>query len=135
MKRKLVAGIVIRDGMVLLVHNTKHGSMRVEPPGGKVHPGEDPEDSLRREMLEEVGVNVTRMELLGSYDTDSPEGPFTVMTYLCNDTEGEPVLKEPEKITGLGWYSYAALKRLEEERVLVPNVSSALDVIRGLLEG
>ena len=56
----VAAAVVERDDTFLLTRRLKgtHLAGRWEFPGGKCEPGETLEECLRREMLEEVGVNV-----------------------------------------------------------------------------
>lgn len=131
----MVAGIVVRSSRVLLVHNTKHGRMRAEPPGGKLHPGEGWEEALVREFREELGVEVRPASVFGTFDTQSPEGEFSVRMYLCEITRGEPRVCEPDKVPGFGWYTAEDLDALWNDGVLVPNMVEAMDELKGLLAG
>lgn len=133
MKREMSAGLVIRGGRLLLVHNSKHG-LRIEPPGGKKEPGETWERSVEREFEEELGVKVRVVRLLGVYDTHSPEGEFAVHLYISEITEGEPKVMEPEKIPGFGWYSIEEIEVMKARGDLVPNMVEALKDIRPLME-
>ena len=63
---KSVAGVVIKDGRVLLARHTYGaGKGRLIIPGGYAQKGEAPEAALRREFLEETGVEVKAVGLLG----------------------------------------------------------------------
>jgi 8-oxo-dGTP diphosphatase len=108
-KRELVAALIIRSGRILLVENVKHGGVRMEPPGGKVHEGEVREESVRREVFEETGLKVGALKPFGAYETSSPEGAFIVHMYLCGEAEGEPGVMEPDKISKVGWYGVEEL--------------------------
>ncbi len=121
-RRQLVAVLVVRDRKVLLVHNIKHG-LRIEPPGGKLEPGETPEDAAKRETQEELGMNIAIGSLLGIYQTHTPEGTFTVHTYLCSSSDDPVPDLEPHKIGGFHWYTHDELRNLE---ALVPNMQAAL---------
>ena len=63
--RELISGtaclVVVPDG-ILLTKNHRGGW---EVPGGHIEPGEDLAECLRRECLEEVGVELERHELFG----------------------------------------------------------------------
>ncbi|MFF4448221.1 NUDIX domain-containing protein [Streptomyces sp. NPDC001502] len=59
-----VTGIVIEDGQILLLDQDTDGDRSWSLPGGKVEPGETLEEALRREMLEETGVEVEVGRLL-----------------------------------------------------------------------
>ena len=61
-----VAGIVIRDGKVLLARHTygnENGMLII--PGGFVEFGETPQDALKREFLEETGINIEPKRIIG----------------------------------------------------------------------
>lgn len=56
---KLVAAaLVVRGSEVLVCQRTRHQTMPLkwEFPGGKIEPGEQPADGLRRELEEELGI-------------------------------------------------------------------------------
>jgi 8-oxo-dGTP diphosphatase len=134
-KKSLVAGLIIKDGRLLLVHNIKHG-LRIEPPGGKIQDGETPEQAVVREIMEELGVSSRPTSLLGMYTTDSPEGAFEVHMFLCDIIAGEPQHdREPEKIGHFDWFSLDELKALsakaqkDASHILVPNLQQALEDI------
>jgi 8-oxo-dGTP diphosphatase len=131
--REMTAGIIIKDKRVLLVHNMKHG-LRVEPPGGKKEPGEGWEESVIREIKEELGVTVAVKSVIGEYATHSPEGEFLVKLYLCEIATGEPRIMEPDKIPSFGWYSLEDMRKALEAGTLVPNMGLALEDIKNLLE-
>ena len=133
MKLELAAGLIIRDARILLVHNMKHGRLRIEPPGGKIYPGEAAEESVIREVSEELGMSVGALELFGIYKTDSPEGEFMVHMYLCNKAEGRPRVVEPDKIPGFGWYALDELETFTRDGSLVANMRRAMDDLKGYL--
>ncbi len=85
------SGLVVRDGKVLLIRRGKepykdHWSL----PGGGVEPGERVREAVRREVLEETGLEVDvgsvagyREEILG------PDEHYIVLAFHCTVTGGE----------------------------------------------
>lgn len=57
--KHVVAGVLLKDGKVLICQRTRHQTMPLkwEFPGGKIEPGEQPRDALRRELEEELGID------------------------------------------------------------------------------
>ncbi|NJD56302.1 MAG: (deoxy)nucleoside triphosphate pyrophosphohydrolase [Nitrospirae bacterium] len=55
---RVVAAVVEKDGKVLIARRRKGDKLagKWEFPGGKIEPGESPEAALRRELLEELGI-------------------------------------------------------------------------------
>ena len=122
----MVAGLVIKNGKLLLVHNIKHNGLRIEPPGGKKNEGEEWEKSIVREIKEELDIIVNPTKLFGIYDTSSPEGDFSVHMYFCEIIKGKPRITEPDKINEFKWYSFNQLEELKKSGRLVPNMCKAL---------
>lgn len=61
-----VAGVVIKDGKVLLARHTYgNGKGLLIIPGGYVSCGESPQEALRREFMEETSISVEPVSILG----------------------------------------------------------------------
>lgn len=94
-----VKGIVFEDGKVWLRKNERQ---EWELPGGKLDPGEQPTQTVEREMLEELGMRVRPVAPIQAYrhtipgSADESDGVL-VISYLCEtlaatgefETEGE----------------------------------------------
>ncbi len=133
--KELVAALIVKDKRLLLVHNVKHGTLRIEPPGGKRHSGETLEAAVRREAMEELGIEVRVKGPFCAHPTDSPEGGFIVHMFVCEITGGVPRVVEPEKIPAFGWYSVEEMERMREAGTLVPNMIGALEEVGRLVRG
>jgi len=128
--KDMTAALIIENRKILLVHNTKHDKLRIEPPGGKREGNEDLEDCVIREVKEELGIEILPIKLFGIFNTNSPEGDFRVYMYLSEIKEGEPTLMEIDKISDFGWYTFEDMKMFKEQGILVPNLCSALNELK-----
>jgi 8-oxo-dGTP diphosphatase len=59
--KQVVAALIVRENKILICQRTRHQTMPLkwEFPGGKIEPGEKPEEALRRELEEELGILAT----------------------------------------------------------------------------
>ncbi len=81
---RVVAALVVRpDGRTLLVR--KRGTAAFMNPGGKPEPGESPVEALRRELVEELDLDVAaeRLNPLGSFSTDAANEPGHALVAEC----------------------------------------------------
>jgi 8-oxo-dGTP diphosphatase len=83
-----VGAIAVRNGALLLIrrgHAPSRG--RWSLPGGRVEPGETPQQALVREMAEETGLTVEVGELVGEVVRPGPNG----VTYRIQDFRVRPI--------------------------------------------
>ena len=89
---RVVAGILRRGDTVLLCQR-KRGSryeLLWEFPGGKCEAGESDEQTLHRELFEELSIVCTGASLLHSQETTYDDGGvFCVSFFLVNSWSGE----------------------------------------------
>ncbi|GLI35987.1 NUDIX hydrolase [Desulforhabdus amnigena] len=93
-----VGAVIFRDDRVLLVQRGKEPSFgKWTVPGGLVELGESLEDAVRREVLEEVGLDVNVEDLVVVLDRvildneEKIEYHYVLLDFLCVSSEGEPV--------------------------------------------
>ena len=105
----VVAAVVERDGRYLLgrrPEEKRHGGLW-EFPGGKIDDGEDAEQAARRELAEELSLDVSRVgALLHSFDDD---GSQFVIDFYPVLAMGDPVAHEHAEI---GWFTVDELNAL-----------------------
>ncbi len=94
MQLMLVAAValVAPDGRVLVQRRPGGKSLAGlwEFPGGKVESGETPECALRREIVEELGVEVGAIAPLGFASERLDEAHLILMLYSCRQWTGNP---------------------------------------------
>ncbi|MDP6707989.1 MAG: NUDIX hydrolase [Alphaproteobacteria bacterium] len=109
---------MVRDGLVLLARRSGH---RRRYPGvwdvigGHLEAGESIEETLVREVEEEVGVTPNRFSALGEIDEPNPEinDPHVYHLFTVHDwSGGEPRLASDEH-TEIGWFSLAEAVALD----------------------
>ena len=92
---EVVAAIIQREGAYFA---TQRGYGEFEGmwefPGGKIEPGESHEAALKREIQEELGVDISIKNLLCTTEYDYPSFHLTMHCYLCSIASGEIELRE-----------------------------------------
>ena len=83
-KIEVVAGIVCRENKILATQRG-YGEFKDgwEFPGGKLEAGETRVDALKRELREELDMEVVVGELLETVEYDYPQFHLTMHCYLC----------------------------------------------------
>ena len=129
MPRPLIAVAVgaLRDqhGQVLVSQRRAdvHLANFWELPGGKLEEGETPEQGLRRELQEEIGVDIRRLRPLRTLRQDYDGHSIQLHGYEILEFDGEPRSMEGQP---LRWVSVDTLIRLPLPPGTIPLVASLL---------
>tara|TARA_B100000315_G_C14577151_1_gene588478 strand:+ start:187 stop:708 length:522 start_codon:yes stop_codon:yes gene_type:complete len=82
-----------------------------EFPGGTVEKGETPEDALRREFIEEVGMKITNCDFLGNFYPDTGRLDISSYNYFAYANGPAPNFV-PEDGTVVKYISHLELKEM-----------------------
>ena len=98
MKRIEVVAGIIKDGDKIFATQRGYGEFKDgwEFPGGKMEPGETPQQALVRELKEELAIDVNVGEFLCTVDYDYPTFHLTMHCFYCSVIGGELTLLEHE---------------------------------------
>lgn len=101
-KKTRIAGIIIKDGKLLMVKGKKHDELWT--PGGKVEAGESDQECLKRELKEEIGANLLSCRFFTEYTNPAfyhPEQMLTERVYIA-EIEGD--VKPDAEIESIIWF-------------------------------
>ena len=98
MKRIHVAAAIIVEQDRVFATQRGYGEWKDywEFPGGKIEPGETPEEALRREIREELDTEIAVGDKLTTIEYDYPAFHLSMDCFLATVTDGNLVLKEHE---------------------------------------
>ena len=88
---EVVAAVIVDGEDRILATQRGYGDMKDgwEFPGGKMEPGETPEQALHREIAEELAVDIEVGDLLGTVEWDYPKFHLTMHCYWCRVMDGK----------------------------------------------
>lgn len=123
---KVVAAILLDAEGRFLLARKKQGKPLAgywEFPGGKVQPEESAENAIRREILEELNLNVTSCKLFCAYRYEKTDRMLDFSFFLCSFVPATPVLTDHDAIawliaTDLPHYDLAPADRLAARLIL-----------------
>ena len=126
-KIEVVAGIVCRENKILATQRG-YGEFKDgwEFPGGKLEAGETVVEALKRELREELDMEVVVGDLLETVEYDYPHFHLTMHCYLCQLAKEEFVLKEHEAARWLGKNQLDEVAWLPADEGIVEKLKSIL---------
>lgn len=100
-----------------------------EFPGGKVEPGETPQQALVREINEELDTTIIVGDLIDTVEYDYPSFHLSMDCYWCEITEGHLSLLEALDGQWLTHETLTSVEWLPADSILLTQLSAALLVL------
>lgn len=96
-------GVIVQNRRVLLAERPSHKpySGYWEFPGGKIEPGESSEQALRRELKEELGIDVVAMQYLFEHSHIYPDKKVRLDIYTISKFTGSLEGQEGQQLKWL----------------------------------
>lgn len=95
-----VKALIVKDDKVLITKDR-----RWELPGGRMHKGETPTETLRRELQEELGATVIVHAMEGAFVRPDSDPPHLILVYRCELTGKKPFQPDEKEIQEMRWIS------------------------------
>lgn len=104
-----VGVFIFKDGKFLMGKRLgSHGEGSWSVPGGHLEFGETPEDTAKRETLEETGLLIKNVRF-GAVTNDyfEQEGKHYITLWMLSDYDsGEATIMEPDKFVAQDWFDF-----------------------------
>lgn len=128
---KVVAAIIIHENKIFATQRG-YGEFKDgwEFPGGKIEPGETPQEALEREIKEELDIEIEVKDFLETVEYDYPEFHLSMDCFFCTIKSGELVLKEHEAAKWLTVETLDSVDWLPADQGLVEGIREYLDNCR-----
>jgi len=128
MKTVRVVAAVIRDNDKILATARGYGDLKGgwEFPGGKIEAGETPEAALKREIMEELDVEIAVGELIDTIEYDYPTFHLSMDCFWCEIVSGKIVLKEAEAARWLTRETLDSVEWLPADITLIEKIRAEI---------
>ncbi|PSL06392.1 (deoxy)nucleoside triphosphate pyrophosphohydrolase [Cecembia rubra] len=123
---RVTCAIIFKDQKVLCAQRSEKMSLPLkwEFPGGKIEDGESPEQSLIREIKEELNLEIEILREFQSYTHDYNNGKvIELIPFLARHIGGDLELKEHKQVI---WKEIGNLKKLDWAEADIPILEDLL---------
>ena len=120
---RVVAALLFHEGR-LFATQRGYGDWKGywEFPGGKIEPGETPQEALIREIREELDIGIDVSDHICDVEYDYPEFHLSMQCFRCEIVSGEPKLLEHEAARWLKREETDTVNWLQADRIILPEI-------------
>lgn len=97
-----------------------------EFPGGKIEKNETPEQALKREIEEELNIEIEVHDHIETIEYDYPNFHLSMECFWCEIAAGKPVLKEAQAASWLSKDELDSVSWLPADLILIEKVRGAM---------
>ena len=117
---QVVAALIINQDKVFATQRG-YGEFKDgwEFPGGKIEPGETPEEALKREIQEELATEIQVEQPLTTVEYDYPSFHRSIQCFICKVERGNLTLLEHEAAKWLSYDELDSVDWLPADRIVV----------------
>ncbi len=128
MKTLHVVCAVIRKDDKIFATQRGYGEFKDgwEFPGGKIEPGETPQQALKREIHEELDTEINVGDQIETVEYDYPEFHLSMQCYWCNVVSGKLTLLEAEDARWLTKDTIESVDWLPADKELVQKIKESM---------
>ncbi len=127
-KVEVVAAIIVNDNKILCVQRGENKlpyiSRKFEFPGGKIEEGETKEETIKREIKEELNMDINVMDEFITVNHQYPDFNLTMHSFICDCNSPELTLTEH---IDYKWLSKNEMEHLDWAEADIPIVNKLIN--------
>lgn len=129
MKTIKVSAAIIRSRNKVFATARGYGDYKGqwEFPGGKIEPGESPQQALIREIKEELDTEIQVGEQIGTIEYDYSAFHLSMDCFWCSVVRGNLVLKEAQESRWLSKNELHSVQWLPADAILIEKIAKHLE--------